>query len=511
MTVINTNTAAINAQYNLSKVQSAMDDAMSALSSGKRITSAADDAAGLNIVTRMESQVRGLNQAMRNAADGQSMVDTAEGAMDEMTNMLQRMRELALQAANSITNPQDRAALDAEFEQLTAEIDRIVRDTSFNDQTLLDGSMSGTIQVGTKAGENISYSISNMAASSLGKDNLTVGALANVEASASGTAATDTVARLSFSSPDTYTFRVADVSVSGALATSTMTTDLRNLATSINDNLKAAGNNDIVAEAKNGAIELKNVTGNNIALTNFSSNGSGTAQFDVVTGGGSSVYLDDTSAVQTSGIAQGSAASSSGVRLVTDATGNYTFKVNGVSVAVDAADTDAEVQTKLENALGTGYEVYIAGDSGNESTAFDAATSNFDVTNLAAGEYAIFNSANGKAVNITEFKNLDGKAAGTVGTIRVTDGTNEAVMVDGTNKFTVANSTGTDTAEIDLAFSSATSDYELVIDDVVVLVTGDALTDGTAGQSVIDQLNAVFLAEDDASDAYDGVLIRAPH
>ena len=123
MTVINTNTAAINAQYNLSKVQSAMDDAMSALSSGKRINSAADDAAGIAISSRMEAQVRGLNQAMRNAADGQGLVDTAEGAMDEITNMLQRMRELSIQAANDTNSDSDREALNLEIDALIDEID----------------------------------------------------------------------------------------------------------------------------------------------------------------------------------------------------------------------------------------------------------------------------------------------------------------------------------------------------------------------------------------------------
>ena len=130
---------------------------MEALSSGKRINSAGDDAAGLSIATRMESQVRGLNQAMRNASDGQSMIDTAEGAMDEVTNMLQRMRELSLQAANSVYNQEDRDALQMEFDQLSAEIDRVVSDTAFNNQTLLDGSMVGQIQLGTNAGESLGY------------------------------------------------------------------------------------------------------------------------------------------------------------------------------------------------------------------------------------------------------------------------------------------------------------------------------------------------------------------
>jgi len=132
MTVINTNTASINAQFNLNKVNQEMEKAMEQLSSGKRINSAGDDAAGIAIAARMESQVRGLNQAMRNAADGQSMVDTAEGAMNEIANMLQRMRELSLQAANGTNSDNDRSNLNDEVNQLKAEIDRIVGTTTFN-------------------------------------------------------------------------------------------------------------------------------------------------------------------------------------------------------------------------------------------------------------------------------------------------------------------------------------------------------------------------------------------
>ena len=151
MTVINTNTAAINAQYNLSKVQSAMDDAMSALSSGKRINSAADDAAGIAISSRMEAQVRGLNQAMRNAADGQSLVDTAEGAMDEISNMLQRMRELAVQAGTGTTDSADRTYLNTEFSALRNEIDRIVDNTQWNGRNIMDGSAGAAATTSTVA------------------------------------------------------------------------------------------------------------------------------------------------------------------------------------------------------------------------------------------------------------------------------------------------------------------------------------------------------------------------
>ena len=115
-----------------------MEKAMEQLSSGKRINSAADDAAGLSIATRMESQLRGLQQAISNAGDGQNMAATAEGSMDEITNMLQRMRELALQASNDTMNDQDRGNLNNEMSQLKAEIDRVVETTAYNNVKLLD-------------------------------------------------------------------------------------------------------------------------------------------------------------------------------------------------------------------------------------------------------------------------------------------------------------------------------------------------------------------------------------
>ena len=182
---------------------------MSALSSGKRITSAADDAAGLSIVTRMESQVRGLNQAMRNAADGQSMVDTAEGAMDEMTNMLQRMRELALQAANGSNTDVDRAALNAEVDQLKDEIDRIVGTTTFNGKSLLGGEMSASLQIGVNEGETLSFEIGNMSTAALGSLSGAAPASGVTSAQFSGVEANSTVTQLRFDGTDTYTFKLS--------------------------------------------------------------------------------------------------------------------------------------------------------------------------------------------------------------------------------------------------------------------------------------------------------------
>jgi len=166
---INTNIASLNAQRNMGQSQGALAKSMQRLSSGLRINSAKDDAAGLAISDRMTAQIRGLNQAARNANDGISLAQTAEGALQETTNILQRMRELAVQSANDTNTSNDRTSLQAEVTQLQAELDRIANTTEFNGQRLLDGSFtSGSFQVGANAGQTISFGISSAKASSIG-------------------------------------------------------------------------------------------------------------------------------------------------------------------------------------------------------------------------------------------------------------------------------------------------------------------------------------------------------
>jgi flagellin len=489
---INTNIGALGAAAAASQSARSMESAMERLASGLRINTAADDAAGVSIATRMESQIRGLNQAIRNAGDGQSMADTAEGAMVEITNMLQRMRELSLQASNSINNPQDRAALNAEVSQLVAEIDRIANQTKFNDQRILDGSLSGQIQAGKDAGDTITFQVSDVSAGSLGRTALTNSSLSIVEAKAQGTVATETVARLSFSGPDSYSFKVSGISVAGTLSTATMTTDMRNLATTINNNLTSAGVTNVTAEAKNGVIELRNTQGDNIAVTNFASTGNGTAQFDVISGGGDSVHLNDATAVQTSTTALGTESSSTGVTLKLEASKAFSFKANGASVDIATTDNAAAIKAKLEAALGSGYEVY---DSVTvASAALAAAGTGFtagSATGIAADEFLIFNNTSGKAINITQFQALGAREAGTAGTIRVAGNDTEALLIDGTNQFTVADATAGSTTEIDLAFNSTTSDYQLIIDGAAVLITGDDLTSGNAAAKLIADLNSI--------------------
>ena len=167
---INTNVASLNAQRNLGKSQNDLNQSMQRLSSGLRINSAKDDAAGLAISDRMTAQITGLNQAVRNANDGISLSQTAEGALQESTNILQRIRELAVQSANDTNSASDRESLQAEVDQLIEELDRIADTTQFNGKNLLDGTMTdATFQVGANAGvsQTISFSIDSAETSKL--------------------------------------------------------------------------------------------------------------------------------------------------------------------------------------------------------------------------------------------------------------------------------------------------------------------------------------------------------
>jgi len=169
--IINTNIMSLNAQRQLNKSQLTQNQAMERLSSGLRINSAKDDAAGLAISTGMQSQIRGINQAVRNSNDGISMTQTAEGSMDEMTNILQRMRELSVQAANDTNSSENKASIQKEVDQLYSELERIADTTQFNGTNLLDGSnASTTLQIGANSGESLSFTIAGVTTADLGLD-----------------------------------------------------------------------------------------------------------------------------------------------------------------------------------------------------------------------------------------------------------------------------------------------------------------------------------------------------
>lgn len=203
--VINTNIMSLNSQRNLNKSQEALQTSLQRLSSGLRINSAKDDAAGLAISERFTAQIRGLNQAVRNANDGISLAQTAEGALSEAGNILQRIRELAVQSANATNSASDRQALQAEVGQLVSELDRIATSTEFNGQKLLDGTFGAAVfQVGANANQTIQTTTANFRTSQYGNY--------RVEGTATSAAGTNRVAG-------------GSLTVAGSLGTETFTID----------------------------------------------------------------------------------------------------------------------------------------------------------------------------------------------------------------------------------------------------------------------------------------------
>ncbi len=342
---INTNVSSLNAQRHLSKSQNELSTAMERLASGLRINSAKDDAAGLAISDRMTSQIRGLNQASRNANDGISLAQTAEGAMQESTNILQRIRELAIQSANATNSAADRAALQAEVNQIKAEMNRIAQATSFNNLNILDGTfIAQQFQVGANANETIGVTIASMLTDDLGRyyidsvnttanqgtgsmvapatalpaantiagQTLTINgprgtdtvvvqggdsaftvaaAISGAEANTGVTATASTSVDLSTLSADgTVSLTLGSGGNTATVSAAVTQTDLSNLVTVINDQ---AGVTGITATQVSGVITLTEPNGRNIEIIDFTNSAGGTiaiqtpdADADTLTSGG---------------------------------------------------------------------------------------------------------------------------------------------------------------------------------------------------------------------------------
>jgi flagellin len=193
---VNTNVSSLNAQRQLNNSGNSLDVSFKRLSSGFRINSAADDAAGLQISDRLTSQINGLNQGNRNANDGISLAQTAEGALDEVTSMFQRIRTLSQQAANGSNTDEDRLAIQEEIRSLSSEVNRVAADTTFGGQNLLDGTYKASFQVGADAVQTIGFSMKTVGTTANGANSLsasggfTLSGIASVASSVTGTAGT---------------------------------------------------------------------------------------------------------------------------------------------------------------------------------------------------------------------------------------------------------------------------------------------------------------------------------
>ena len=411
MTVINTNTASLTAQYHLSQVNKEMEQAMERLSSGQRINSAADDAAGLAIASKMDAQIRGLTTAIRNANDGISLANTAEGAMEEVENMLQRMREIAVQSANGTYSSTDRSNLDAEVQQLKAEIDRVVDTTRFNDVKLLDGSYSGSLQIGAKGNETMSLAVANMATTSLGTSGGAVAGSGAVSASATGTQATENTVNLTFNGNDTYGITIVLNNASGTGGTNKQIVlsnvavaggDATSIATAINAAAaanQANGGADIsgilTASAVGNTVTMTAKDGTEIDISSFTSNGAGTMTVNQVTNSTvASSTLEDTTEGTSLANSGGTTATASTAVLQLDEGKKYQFRVNNTLVEASGSN-GADVATAIQNAInatsGAGSATVTYADQGNHHT--------FDISD-----------STGKTVNITGFQKLSTQA-----------------------------------------------------------------------------------------------------
>nr|WP_314528111.1 flagellin [uncultured Pseudomonas sp.] len=330
---VNTNITSLGVQKNLNKASDALSTSMSRLSSGLKINSAKDDAAGLQIANRLTSQINGLNVAVKNANDGISIAQTAEGAMQESTNILQRMRELALQSANGSNSDDDRTSLNQEFTALSGELNRISNTTTFGGKNLLDGSFQNTsFQVGSSANETISFGMGNLSASGL------KGSYSS--AAVTGNAMQGMAASVTGSTTTLGETAVVGVAGSGVVPTGTeklningvditlAATDVTNalVATAINTQLTAAGVTDVTVTEATDILTITNTAGS------VSISGADAGKFGLSTGT-TSTKTDGTSIPPTAG----------------------SISVNGTAVTWDgAADTVDDILTQLKAVAGVG-------------------------------------------------------------------------------------------------------------------------------------------------------------
>ncbi len=368
--VINTNVMSLNAQRNLATSGSALATAIQRLSSGLRINSAKDDAAGLAISDRMTTQISGLHQAVRNANDGISLSQTTEGALQEVTNNLQRIRELSVQSANATNSDSDRAALDQEVQQRIAEISRIAAQTSFNGRKVLDGSFGGaTFQVGANVGETISLQLnSSVKATDLGK----LAADTSVDVSTLfGTAAVAAVPNASVVS-GAFTSSVAGAGGQVYSLTVGGVTAFTATSTASGDTVTAA-QVDAGVTAASATLAAAGITATGTAAA-------GTLKFTKADGTAFNIVVADTNATTAGGFAAPTFGTG------TNAINNGTAAVAATSTPLDLATGDLKITV---GAAGTAVNVVATG----LKTGADLAAA---ITSQVANVSAIYDSTTGK-------------------------------------------------------------------------------------------------------------------
>ncbi|WP_373050408.1 flagellin N-terminal helical domain-containing protein [Thalassovita aquimarina] len=405
MTTINTNIGALSAQATMSRVNMEMQTSMERLSSGLRINAASDDAAGMAIAEKMTAQIKGLGQAVRNATDGKNLVDTTEGAHVEISNMLQRLRELSIQSANDTNTSSDRQNLALEGTQLITEINRVAKDTTFNGMKILDGSFNGKqLQIGADAGQTISIDVDSAAAtdigahtvntsvslaSGVGDTGIAAGNAMTITGYAGSSTITSTAGQSAKDLADAINAVKADTGVeatavtnaklSGLTGATTVSFDLNGISigsVNISDStdlssLKDAINNQsgqtgVTAKmgANNSEIIMTDKEGNDIELTNYTTADAGATTLDMTAlnadgtdaGATAGVHVTTLAAATTDGYVTGQVSMTStksfSVGSVNVTPGASFFEAAGNSSALDSvAEIDLSTADGASNAI----------------------------------------------------------------------------------------------------------------------------------------------------------------
>lgn len=362
--IINTNILAINAQRQLNKSQASQATSIERLSSGLRINSAKDDAAGLAISTRFETQIRGLNQAIRNANDGISLAQTAEGSLQEMGNILQRMRELAVQSANDSNSDQDRLSIQAEVDQLYDELGRISETTEFNGVKLLDGTAgTRTFQIGANSGQSLDFSLDSVTTRDLNLNGFSALGELNGGRISSNLFATDTAATAAAN----QLFAAGQVTINGV-------------------GLDAFGPDSLDTTAAT-MTEIENIVNDKTGLTGVSA-----TAYNVVTGG-----------IGVSGV----------VGTSLSINGQNVTKSGSMGELVDNINRDV---SGITAALGSSGELILSNDTGNQISVTDANAAGTDAAaaGLTEGTYYGYlglESFTGEEINIGYDESLTGTSS----------------------------------------------------------------------------------------------------
>ena len=520
MSVINTNIKSLVAQDALNINNRKLSTTMERLSTGSRINSAADDAAGLSISTRMESQVRGLQMAVKNAYDAISVTETAEGAMEEVTNILQRMRELSVQAASDSNSAEDRGFLNDEIKQLSAEIDRISQTTQFNGMNVLDGSFSQKVfQIGANSGQTMNLSIGSMAAGTLGvatsegvttQTSTTTVASGISEANALGAPANETVAKIRLNDEkwDTeWTSSTIAFTLTGdngnSIVISATTVDLSSdlsrasFVAQVNSAIQSAHVDTVITgSTTTSAAETLDIT----SADNYDK-----LRFDIRVGGGETVSIDvrdrlqSTSTVTTTAVTRAQLAQAVEDELVERFDADISVAVSGTAIEV----TDAQGRRlEVSQGLGSGFLFGTDSDNGGALLARESARNNLSIEwESDETDVLVLRESTGGKIALSAF------TAGNADVMAVF----ESNQVEGTNEPILLKATG-ETHRLDaLTFAAPVEETKIgiIFDDAASTGTSYAfkITDGQG--NVWADFSAGALAVGDNTDNSASATIRA--